>query len=257
MKRIIILLSILLIFTYVIISTESDKSVVVYEVDGNQTRLDFDQINSFSFDLVDSLSTMHVYYKDNINHFTYFVVDIDSVWFDHDNDIISVETHTVNEEHRIEDIKYIKINCIRLIFPHIPEQGFHNKDSVMIDYCKCKGVVWYDCKELYAKTYYVWLPYEAIHLPYYPADTTVYIEWSDIDSSFQELRTSLMNLDSLFGYHTIIKQNPSDTAENVGASKIYRIDFSDYYYVDSVVNYLSTIEDLEGFLFSHNFSKEY
>ena len=65
-----------------------------------------------------------------------------------------------------------------------------------------------------------------------------------------------MNLESIFGYHTVIKQNPSDTAENVEATKIYRIDFSDYYYADSVINYLTTIEDLEGYLFSRNFSKE-
>jgi hypothetical protein len=127
-----------------------------------------------------------------------------------------------------------------------------NPDSVLIDTCLCPDEHWTVCEHLYAKQWYsITLPQGAVNLPKYRPYDTVYITWQDIDTSFQTLRNLLYEMTNIFGNNNIKKRFPSDVDTNSIGSRIFWIKFENYCKIDSVVNYLRVVPEIDAGYANH------
>ena len=71
MKKLFLIASILVIFIVITKTSSSDSNIQIYLKDGNKEMLNLDEINSLKIKLIDSLSWLHIFYKDNNQNFIY------------------------------------------------------------------------------------------------------------------------------------------------------------------------------------------
>ena len=95
---------------------------------------------------------------------------------------------------QIQNIYCQSDSCLKLM-PIDTIQGIMNPDSVMYDTCKCSNYV--TCPDRYTKKWFaLLLPYNAIKCEESPYDTILEFNWTNIDTSFQNLRNSFSNIEN-------------------------------------------------------------
>jgi hypothetical protein len=153
--------------------------------------------------------------------------------------ILGIDEVLAQEEHTD--------SCLVLLENHFQDQDISNPDSVLIDTCLCSDIHWTECEYLYAKQWFeILFPIGSINLPYYPADTIIYINWDDIDSSFTEIREKLLNMYTAFGQYSMQKVYPDIIDPSRSGSRYFLIKFDDYCNIDSVEEYLIGISDVKA-----------
>jgi hypothetical protein len=119
-----------------------------------------------------------------------------------------------------------------MVYPHDPENGFFNPDSVKMYICDSTE----NSKQLFAKKYFEIIFYiDPFHLPQFVEDTTITLTIVDIDSSMTELKSSFYCIDSLFGEFKFIKMFPNIIDTNKLASYVYLIEFINEVKIDSII----------------------
>jgi hypothetical protein len=130
-------------------------------------------------------------------------------------------------------------SCWKLCGPHDPENGFYNPDSLMVDTCVVPN-------RNYAKKWYEIITNQILmDVPSYPIDTLIEYQWTDIDTSFTDLREDFYDLENIFGAFHIKKEFPHIVDTSKIASRCYLIRFDNYVDIDSVELLLNSIEDIE------------
>jgi hypothetical protein len=137
--------------------------------------------------------------------------------------------------------------CWRLVWEHDLQNGIYNYDSVMVDTC-ISDTNWYENwanKVLYAKKWFcVILPNNALYIPECPYDSIVERNWTDIDSSFSNLRVGFQILENTFGQFVLRKEYPHITDSNSTGSKSFLIRFINYVNIDSAEQFLKNIDGI-------------
>jgi hypothetical protein len=233
----------LIICSLFLISQETNRTVLFYQDNGNKLSFNFDEINSLKLELIDSLSNIHVFYINNHRHFIYSSIGLDSISFDHNDKNIIVFEDEILEEHNIDSIKCIKINCEKLLIIDDPENGFHNEDSVMVDSCQNPPV------QLVQKWFLVVFDYYVIDLPEAPEDTILEVTWESISTSFTQLRSDFEEMENKFGGFILRKRRPQITDSTQIGSKTFWLSFDDYVIKDSVLEYGSKMSGLFSFYY--------
>ncbi|MBI5325293.1 MAG: hypothetical protein HZB41_08500 [Ignavibacteriae bacterium] len=132
--------------------------------------------------------------------------------------------------------------CWRMYYPHDPDHNSFNPDSVMLDTCATTNPIE---PVLYAyKWYLVILPPGALNVPEAPRDTLIYRDWRDIDTNFIELREGFLNIENKFSPFIMRKEHPEGVDTSSLGSRSWLIKFEEYFNIDSVVFYLSSIQNL-------------
>jgi len=156
-------------------------------------------------------------------------------------------------------------SCFRQIWEHNPEKEFENPDSVMYDSCECGDIFKYFYNNdwtlpkqyFYAKQWFlVDLPFGALDVPQGPPDTVIIRNWSDISTTFSNLRTGLEEMDNIFGNYILQKRFPEDVDSSYGTSTVFLIKFDEYVKIDSVENFLNSVTDINYPLYmrAYNFN---
>ncbi len=143
--------------------------------------------------------------------------------------------------------------CWTMVFPHDPDHGYYNPDSVLYDTCLCKTKPWLPpyCKYVYAKQWFgLDLPKGALNIPKAPRDSIILRNWRDIDSSFTELRDGLQNIEDMFSSFIMRKEFP----DYGDSSNIFLLKFNYYFNIDSVVYYLKQIYTLVDAFYDYRYS---
>jgi hypothetical protein len=236
----------LLIFcSLFLISQETQRTVVFYNKNGEEFIVNFNDIESLKLDLIDTLSHIHIYYKNNVHHFIHSGKWVDSITFNHENYTISLIKNNITETHYVDSIKCIKINCEKLIIPDDPINGYANPDSVMVDSCQNPPV------GLCYRWFIIEFKYYTIDLPPAPKDTSLDVTWESISSTYTQLRNDFEEMENKFGGYILRKGRPEITDSTHIGSKTFFIAFNNYISADSVVNFLQNIQGLSDFYYKN------
>ena len=91
----------------------------------------------------------------------------------------------------------INDSCLKLLYPHDPDNGFYNLDSVMIDTCHNSSTY----NDWYVKKYYAVLfelSARIFKINPFPKDT--FVTWDFIDTSYIATRNGLKNIYDEYGH---------------------------------------------------------
>ncbi len=243
MKKFFSILLLILLITLFLLSQETKKSVIIYMNEGNELSYNFNEINSLKIRLIDSQTWIHIFNKNNHQHFIYSCIGLDSIGFDHENNNIFVVKDSTIEYHNIDSIKYMWFNCKKLIcrdnwYDYWHDHASFNPDSVLVDSCQDPPIIYvYRWFDIVFDNY-------VIDLPAYPEDTTIDVTWEAISSSYIQLRNDFQELENKFGSYFLRKKTPQIIDSNHIGSRVFLIGFYEYVNKDSVVEYLSKIQGL-------------
>ena len=107
-----------------------------------------------------------------------------------------------------------------------------NLDSVMVD--TCAGSSTY--KQLYTKYWFdVEFKNYVLNLPAAPADTTLEVSWTAIDTTYSAIRNAFSVIESKYGTLWLKKYAPSVVDSTRLVSRKYQIRFDNYNCIDSVL----------------------
>ncbi|OGV21370.1 MAG: hypothetical protein A2475_15070 [Ignavibacteria bacterium RIFOXYC2_FULL_35_21] len=222
MKKFFSILLLILLITLFLSSQDTKKSVIIYMNEGNELSYNFDEINSLKILLIDSLTWVHIFYKNNHQHFIYSCIGLDSIGFDHENNKNFVVKDSTIEYHNIDSIKYMWFNCKKLIcrdkwYDFYNDHGSDNPDSVLVDSCQDPPIIYvYRWFNVVFKNY-------VINLPAAPEDTTLDVTWEAISSSYTQLRSDFQELENKFGSYYFRKISPEITDSNHIGSRDFLI----------------------------------
>jgi hypothetical protein len=130
----------------------------------------------------------------------------------------------------------------------------YNYDRIVLDTCginfyssKCDSSYWlnYDnnvFSRLYAKNYWdIKFEVEAIPIQAYD-DTTIWVSWEDIDTSYIDIRNKFQELEYNFGAYRLQKTYPNISSEyDLGRSFMLFFIDSNYHHIKSVTQFIDTI----------------
>jgi hypothetical protein len=129
--------------------------------------------------------------------------------------------------------------CWDLVWKHIPSMGYFNPDSVMWDTCQCTNK--FDCGFRYTKKWFL------ITFPHRPFannyDSLYERNWSEIDSSFLELKSYFKKTDSIFGHFYLTRHDTNYTDSMFAINRRFKIRFEKYVNIDSVITYFWNCPD--------------
>ncbi|MFH1052461.1 MAG: T9SS type A sorting domain-containing protein [bacterium] len=156
-------------------------------------------------------------------------------------------------------------SCFRLIWEHNPDKEYYNPDSVMYDSCVCGDVFEYFYNNdrtlpkqyFYAKKWFIVdLPFGALDVPQGSPDTIITRLWSDISTTFSNLRSGLEEMENIFGTYILQKRFPDDVDSSIGTSTVFLIKFDNYVHIDNVIDSLKNITDImnTGYLRKYDFN---
>ena len=130
--------------------------------------------------------------------------------------------------------------CWTMYYPHDPEHGYFNPDSVLYDSCFCKDRLHEGCDSIYAKQWYeiTFFNNDPFGYPQCPEDTIIETSWHNLDSSYVELRNMFQNVENKFGSFILRKKFPEVTDSQSLGSRTYLVKFKIYCNIFSVVSYL-------------------
>jgi hypothetical protein len=119
--------------------------------------------------------------------------------------------------------------------------GVPNPDSAYID--TCIGTSHFG--EYYSRnSYELNFEWYIIHSPIDTVDTTLYFDWTDIDTAFPAIRSAFATIDSLVGHFTIEKPFPYITDTSSFLNKEFFLQFDSLLNVDTTMALLSIIPDI-------------
>ncbi|MFH1050980.1 MAG: T9SS type A sorting domain-containing protein [bacterium] len=148
----------------------------------------------------------------------------------------------------------------------------NSDNSFLIDTCgipkwfeSCDSTLWYYIKHYYEPYYRCYAKYswrikfevDAIPIPAVGADTTIFVSWEEIDSSFNDIRDGFQSFEQTFGSFSLRKVNPG-FGPGDRLSREFELFFTDYNNVQLVTDALNEIQDvIAGFnrtFYFHNSS---
>jgi len=145
--------------------------------------------------------------------------------------------------------------CWKLVCPHDPANGMFNPDSVYVDTCQTS--------ENYYSTYVKnWIDVILSSgwkqlFPKYNPDTTLFVDYENLDSNFIMYKRTLKFIDSIYGHFTIRKKYPECVDLELFASDLYRICFDNYiniyqfkHTIDSINTYYKYYAQMSLFNYS-------
>ncbi|MFH1050197.1 MAG: T9SS type A sorting domain-containing protein [bacterium] len=144
-------------------------------------------------------------------------------------------------------------SCFRLIWEDNHAIEYYNPDSVMYDSCKCGMDIFEFSKEykrwpkeyFYAKQWFWFnIPNGSLDMPQAPSDTTIIKNWTDISSSYTNLRNDFESLENTYGNFILRKLYPEDV-DTLTATKVWLIKFDNYVNIDSVETFLKIFNDVD------------
>lgn len=132
--------------------------------------------------------------------------------------------------------------CWTMFYPHKPEWGYFNPDSVLWDTCKCKWYEQFQCSYIYARQWFdiTFLNKDPFHFPKTHPDSILETTWQNLDSNYTELRNMFQNVEIIFGPFILIKEFPENIDSTSLASRCYKFKFQNYCQLDSVIQYIDT-----------------
>jgi hypothetical protein len=140
--------------------------------------------------------------------------------------------------------------CLKMLLPHDPANNMFNRDSVLIDSCLSDSVN----QVLFTKQwFFVILPANSLHITEMPYDTILIRNWTDIDTSFNDLRLAFQNLENQFGNFILRKLYPADGDTNELGSRLFVIKFENIQNIDTINKYLLAFPGLykSGYLYNY------
>lgn len=142
-------------------------------------------------------------------------------------------------------------SCLKFVFIPTDTIWHHptNPDSLRIDSCVSSATF----GEMYARGWFgVEFQYYVLPAAWGPEDTIIDRHWSDIDTQYPAARLGFQALEAKYGNFYFRKQQPDVIDTSRGRSSIFKVWFSDYVNVDSVVDEMSRIPFVDvALLVSH------
>jgi hypothetical protein len=133
--------------------------------------------------------------------------------------------------------------CWTMAEVHDPENGSWNPDSIMVDTCEAEP-------KYYVKKWYEFHTDQIIiDVPAYPRDSIVESQWTDIDTSFSEIRSDLEEMEKTYGSFYFKKAFPDFIDTTKLASRVYYIRFVNYVDQESVESYLKSCSSIHNVWF--------
>ena len=126
-----------------------------------------------------------------------------------------------------------------MYYPHEPENGYFNPDSVLYDSCFCKDRLHEGCDSIYAKQWYeiIFNNKDPYGFTQFPEDTIIETTWQNLDSNYVDLRNMFQIAENMFGTFILRKRYPEITDSTSLGSRGYLIKFQNYRNIFSVVYY--------------------